>query len=66
MIVLIICAVVLTVAAWSVIAANRRTDALSEVERFHRARAMTTAWSREHRPALVPPTAHREMANREE
>lgn len=48
MIVLVVAVLVVAVAVLAVAGAAGRRDALAEVERFHRARVMTTSWSRQH------------------
>jgi len=56
---LVIAVVVLMALALLAFAFGRRTDVLSDIERFHRARQMTTAWSHDAqgRPGvMVPPT----------
>ncbi|HEV7210004.1 MAG TPA: hypothetical protein VGN54_14855 [Mycobacteriales bacterium] len=45
MVYLLIAVVVLVALALLAFAFGRRTDVLSDIERFHRARQMTTAWS---------------------
>jgi hypothetical protein len=51
--VLIVVIALVAVASIFGIGALRRKDSLSDVKRFHQARAMTTGWSQAYRPGAV-------------
>lgn len=55
MLVLVVIVAALAAIAVLVVLAARRGDALGEVERFHRARAMTTSWSHQGAPPVAEP-----------
>lgn len=48
MIVVAVIAVIVVIGAVIAFSARNRGDALSEVDRFHRARQMTTSWSEQY------------------